>query len=131
VHPQSGRLFVIIKMGGRPSLYEMPQPLVPGAHKTLVHLAVLALPAADSIVTGGDFHPCGDRMLVRTTESLYEFSAPGASLEALFAATPVKVPVAAQEPQGEAVTYSLDGRSYITSSETGAQPQPINVVTCR
>jgi hypothetical protein len=130
VHPQSGRLFVIIKMGGRPAVYEMPQPLVPGSQQTLIKVATLALPAGDSIVTGGDFHPCGDRMLVRTTQSLYELSAPGQGVDALFAATPVKVPVA-DEPQGEAVTYSLDGRRYFTSSETGAQPQPVNSVTCQ
>ena len=130
VHPKSGRLFVIIKMGGNPSVYEWPQPLVPGSMQTLVKVATLRLPEADSIVTGADFHPCGDRMLVRTTESLYELSAPGAAVEALFAATPVEVPLAAQEPQGEAVTYSPDGRRYFTSSETGAEPQPLNVVSC-
>ena len=98
--------------------------------QTLALVATLPLPAADSIVTGADFAPCGDRMLVRTTESLYELSAPGGTVEALFAATPVKVPVAAQEPQGEAVTYAPDGRRYFTSSETGAHPQPVNIVTC-
>jgi hypothetical protein len=129
VHPKSGRLFVIIKMGGRPSVYEMRQPFVAGTVQTLVHVAILPLPAADSIVTGADFAPCGDRMLVRTTQSLYELSAPGGQVEALFAAPAVKVPVAAQEPQGEAVTYSPDGRRYFTSSETGG-PQPLNIVTC-
>jgi len=38
-------------------------------------------------------------------------------MAALFGATPVMVPVAV-EPQGEAVTWALDGRSYFTSSET-------------
>ena len=130
VHPQSGRVFVIIKMGGRPSVYELPQPLVPGSMQTLVNVGTLRLPQADSIVTGADFHPCGDRMLVRTTGSLYELSAPGEGVDALFAATPVEVPVAAQEPQGEAVTYSPDGRRYFTSSETGNDPQPLNIVSC-
>jgi hypothetical protein len=130
VHPQTGRIFVIVKMGGRPAVYEMPPPLTPGPLKTLVASGTLRLPAADSIVTGADFHPCGDRMLVRTTESLYELSAPGKPVETLFAATPVKVPVAT-EPQGEAVTYSLDGRRYFTSSETGPEPPPVNVVSCQ
>jgi hypothetical protein len=131
VHPVSGRMFVIIKMGGRPSLYEMPQPLVPDERKTLRHLGVLALPAADSIVTGAALHPCRNRMLVRTVDGLYELSAPGTATEALLTATPVKVPFAAQEPQGEAVTYGLDGRRYLTSSETGDEPQPVNIVTCQ
>jgi len=95
-----------------------------------VNVGTLRLPQADSIVTGADFHPCGDRMLVRTTGSLYELSAPGEGVDALFAATPVEVPVAAQEPQGEAVTYSPDGRRYFTSSETGNDPQPLNIVSC-
>ena len=117
VHPKSGRLFVIIKMGGRPSVYEMRQPFVAGSVQTLVNVATLRLPAADSVVTGGDFHPCGDRMLVRTMDSLYELSAPAGDVEALFAATPVKVPLATQEPQGEAVTYSPDGRRYFTRAK--------------
>ena len=37
-------------------------------------------------------------------------------MTSLFTAPPVSVPVA-DEPQGEAVTYSLDGRRYFTSTE--------------
>jgi len=42
------------------------------------------------------------------------------------------VPVAA-EPQGEAVTYALDGRRYFTGSETvSGSPVPnVSVVTCQ
>jgi hypothetical protein len=133
VHPVSGRMFVIIKAGGAPNVYEIPQPFAAGAPnpQTLRKVATLKLPNADSIVTGGDFHPCGDRMLVRTVGGLYEFSAPGGTVDALFAATPRAVPFPAEEPQGEAVTYSLDGLRYFMTSETGDHPQPLDIVTCQ
>jgi hypothetical protein len=130
VHPQTGRVFVTIKMGGRPSTYELPQPLVDGQTQTLVQVGILPLPPQDSIVTAADFHPCGDRMLVRTVQSLFELSAPGQPVEALFRAAAVKVPLASDEPQGEAVTYARDGSRYFTTSETGAHPQPLNIVSC-
>ena len=39
----------------------------------------------------------------------------------------------AAEPQGEAIGFSVDGRSYFTSTErvTAGQPVPLNVVTCQ
>ena len=87
---------------------------------TLQQVATLAIPPAEGLVTDGAFHPCGDRALIRTTGAtgLFELTRlTGGTVPSIFGSTPVRVPVAS-EPQGEAVTWALDGRSYLTASET-------------
>ena len=136
VHPITGQVFVVLKEAGLPAaVFEMPLPLQAGHEVTLTQVTSLTIPVTEGVVTDGSFHPCGDRLLIRTTSAtgLFEMTrTSGQSLSALFAATPVMVPVAA-EPQGEAVTYALDGRRYFTGSETvssTAVPN-ISVVTCQ
>jgi hypothetical protein len=116
VDPVTGRVFVIVKDGAvAPAVYEMPTPLV-GAVSTLTPLTSLALPPLAGVVTGGSFHPCGGRLLVRTYVGLYELFQPvGEPLQALFEAAANAVP-SAIEAQGEAVTYAADGQGYFTAS---------------
>jgi hypothetical protein len=136
VHPTTGQIFVILKESGIPAgVYEMPLPLKADQQVTLTWVATLAIPPVNGAVTDGAFHPCGDRILVRTTGTtgLFEMSrTSGQPMSALFGASPVMVPVAV-EPQGEAVTYSLDGKRYITGSETvsGSPVPSISAVSCQ
>jgi hypothetical protein len=135
VHPQTGQVFIVLKETGLPAgVFEMPLPLKADVEVTLNQVATLAVPPAEGLVTDGSFHPCGNRLLIRTTNTtgLFELArAPGASLVSIFGATPVRVPVAV-EPQGEAVTYAPDGWHYFTASETvSGDPVPsLSVVTC-
>jgi hypothetical protein len=132
VHPLTGQIFVIIKETGIPAtVYEVPMPLDATKTVTVKAVASLAILPSSGIVTDGAFHPCGDRLLIRTTLSLFEIRGASASLPALFSAPPVTVPVP-DEPQGEGVTYALDGLSYFTSSETvSGKPVPnVSVVGC-
>jgi hypothetical protein len=136
VHPTTGQVFLITKDSGVPAaVYELPLPLKADAGMaTTVLVTSLAISPVEGAVTDGAFHPCGDRVLIRTNgvSGLFELSrTPGQSLSALFSSAPVRVPVAA-EPQGEAVTYTLDGRHYVTASETVSEsPVPsVSVVSC-
>jgi hypothetical protein len=133
VHPSTGRIFVVTKVAGAAgTVYELPLPLTPDVTATLVLVTAVSLPPSAGLITGGSFHPCDDRLLLRTYGSLYEFSRPAnAAFEAVFTADPAAVP-AALETQGEAVTYSFDGNSYFTSSETvaGTPPTVLSVVSC-
>lgn len=133
VHPSSGRIFVVTKVGGVvATVYEMPQPLKPNETVTLSLLMPVSLPALAGVITGGSFHPCGNRILLRTYGSLYELSGSDNSVESIFAAAPVEVPVA-PEAQGEAVSYAFDGRGYVTSGETlaGVPAANLSAVSCR
>ncbi len=135
VHPQTGRVFIVLKETGTPAaVYEMPLPLQKDVQVTLQQVATLAIPPAEGLVTDGAFHPCGDRALIRTTGATGLFQLTrltGGTVPSVFGSTPLRVPVAA-EPQGEAVTWALDGRSYFTASETvSGDPVPsLSQVTC-
>lgn len=138
VHPQSGRVFVVVKDPDAPSrVYEMPTPLVKDQPARLGLVATLSVPKSADMVTAGSFHPCGDRLLIRTRHLLFELSLPSSGpplagdLVSIFTAPPVEVPVA-KEAQGEAVTYALDGLGYYTSGESAGGPQPeLSSVDCR
>ena len=86
----------------------------------LTRIATLTLPAeAGGLVTGGAFHPCEKRVTLRTYTAMFEYRFTG-GLETMFASPPTLIP-AGREPQGEAVTYSANGRELLTASE-GKRP---------
>ncbi|HEX3695237.1 MAG TPA: hypothetical protein VH374_07600 [Polyangia bacterium] len=119
VDPQTGRVFIVLKEANVSApVYELPLPLQANTVVTVVKVATLSLPASAGLVTGGSFHPCSDRILIRTKLALYELTrrADG-DLVSVFSGAAMTMPVAA-EPQGEAVEYRPDGLGYYTSSET-------------
>jgi hypothetical protein len=124
VHPQSAELYVVTKPGGGlpATVYRFPQPLDASGTATLERVGDLPVPTAlDVQLTGGSFAPCGDALLLRMYNRAVELTQPaGQPPAALFGAMPLSVASAA-EPQGEAITYSSDGRSYFTASEGSAQ----------
>jgi hypothetical protein len=130
VDPRSDTIYVITKVAaGMPSaVYKFPATFG-GSALTATKVVDLTVPkSTDREATSASAHPCEPAFLLRTYNTLYEFrAAPGASLEAAFAATPVVVPVAT-ETQGEGVTYRADGRGYLTTTE-GSQPA-LNRVGC-
>jgi hypothetical protein len=125
VEPTSGDIFVITKVSNVAStVYRMPKPFTPGTQVTMEKVGDLSLPASAGLVTGGDVHPCGTRMLIRTYPMIYEFKlAAGQPFSSIFAVpgTAVATPTQAQESQGEAVTYASDGVGYFTASELDGQ----------
>lgn len=128
VHPASGNVYVITKVEtGASAVYALTAPLSDGMMATKV--TDLVVPAGGlREATSAAFHPCGDRFLLRTYDRLFEYVAPAGGAEAaVFGALPQALGVA-DEPQGEAVTYGLDGRSIITSSE-GKSPT-LHVLAC-
>jgi hypothetical protein len=79
--------------------------------------------------TAGDAHPCGTGFILATGNTAYEFRiAPGAPFEDAFKATPVVVPVAAEQ-QREGISYQPDGRGFFTNSE--GTTQPIHHTSCK
>jgi hypothetical protein len=93
-----------------------------------VRLHGLTAPAGfGGLTTGAAVHPSGTRVLLRTYTQVWEYRGrPEQSLGAILATTPVAVPSATQ-PQGEAVTYTADGRGYLLGSERTA---PLYRVDC-
>ncbi|HMI86252.1 MAG TPA: hypothetical protein VK550_19295 [Polyangiaceae bacterium] len=121
VEPMSGDIFVVTKVSNLAStVYRMPKPFTPGTQTTMEKVGDLSLPGSAGLVTGGDVHPCGTRMLIRTYPAIYEFKlVAGQPFSTIFAAmaTPVSTPTQDQESKGEGVTYAADGIGYFTASE--------------
>lgn len=132
--PSSGRLYILTKEdAGQPSLvFRFPLTLSNSVAVTLERVMTLPVPSgSDPQLTGADVSPCGDAVLVRLYNKLLLFRVPaGGQLEDAFSAPFTQVPVA-QEPQGEAVAFAADGRSYFTASEALGGDPPLNQSTCR
>ncbi|WP_201754084.1 flagellar basal-body rod protein FlgG [Micromonospora rubida] len=127
-----GRPLIVTKQGGGAGLYRPTAALRPGATVPLARVGQVRLPSTRtrnpfffvgrSVVTGGATAPDGRRVVLRTYADAFEFDVPdGDVVAALTTGTPRVVPLP-DEPQGESVTYSRDGRSLLTVSETAGQP---------
>ncbi|MFI0793424.1 hypothetical protein ACH4OY_12100 [Micromonospora rubida] len=127
-----GRPLIVAKQGGGAGLYRPAAALRPGATVPLARVGQVRLPSTRTrnpfffvgrgVVTGGATAPDGRRVVLRTYADAFEFDVAGGDLvAALTTGTPRIVPLP-DEPQGESVTYSRDGRSLLTVSETADQP---------
>jgi hypothetical protein len=125
VHPQTGDVYVITKerAGLQSEVFKFPRPFTPGEMTTLLDVGPLSIPAqGDSLLTGGDIHPCGNQVLFRMYNRAVLMRVPDdAGFEAVFSAQPIEVPSAIDEPQAEAICWGSEGRTYFTSSEHTGQ----------
>jgi len=122
VHPLSGDVYLVRKSDVEWGAYRLPTPHTPGEEATLVKVGVVPAPAEWGTATGGDIHPCGDRLLLRSYGRLIELRQPADQpFDAVFGTLGVEVPVA-NESGGEAVAYDADGLGYTTISEGAGVP---------
>jgi hypothetical protein len=129
VHPVSGELAVVTKVDSGPSgIYRFPTPLDPGSTAALEKVGEVTPPEGSSLFTGGDVHPQGRGILLRTYSHVWFF--PGESDETIaevLGHAPCSLPVG-DEPQGETVAWATTADRYFTVSE-GAE-SPIHEVSC-
>jgi hypothetical protein len=124
VHPQTGDVYSVIKSMAAWEVYKLSSPYTPDQEVELVKVGKVPSPGFAAVATGGDIHPCGGRVLLRSYGQLVELRlTPGQAFDQVFGNVGVPVPVA-KEPQGEAVCYDADGLGYVTVSERGASPEP-------
>lgn len=129
VHPVTGAITLVTKVFvGESSIFELPLPLTPGTAAVAVDKGPVKPPSGSVLYTGGDVHPAGKGVLLRTYGGLwyYPMSA-GATVAEALAGTPCNVPVAA-EGQGEAVGFLGGGEGYLTIGE--GVNAPVNQATC-
>jgi hypothetical protein len=119
VHPASGQLWLVTKVSdGASGVYRFPLPLAPGKPAVLEKLGELAPPSGSKSYTGGDVHPKGKGVLLRTYSHVWFLAAAGGEQSWLSAAA-CSVP-APLEPQGEAIAWSAAGDGFVTVSEGSA-----------
>ncbi len=122
VSPDGDLVIVTKTPTGRSGIYTLGRDeLTTAKQATLKRIGELVVPKdGGGLVTGGSFHPCEKRVVLRTYTALFEYRFTG-GLDTVFASEPTLLP-AGREPQGEAVTYSADGTTIYTVSE-GTKPK--------
>jgi hypothetical protein len=83
-------------------------------------------PASQVLVTGGAVAPGGSRLALRTYTDVYLWTVANDDVAAALQADPARRIALPATTQGEAVTFSSDGRSLLTSTEN--LPAPVYAV---
>lgn len=126
VDPETSEIYIVSKnfATGTSGVYRYPVPHDPSTTVTLEKVGEVSLPgdAIERAVTGADISPNGREILIRSYTRGYLWQrAEGSSIANALLGTRCETPIA-PEPQGEAITFTWDGRHYITVSEMLNQP---------
>lgn len=120
VDPESGRIYIVTKtMRENCRIYRFPHAPRASEHVTLEIVKGRHIEEVERLrlVTGAAISPDGTRVAVRTYFSAFEWQrTKGEPLENIFDREPVIVKIP-QTRQGEAIAYSTDGQSLVTTSE--------------
>ena len=123
VDPATARVFVITKSPISLGTVYRVDDLGGREGGLAVRVRTLRAPREfDAPTTGAAAHPSGTRLLLRTYTRVWELRGPAArAFEDVLDAEPVAVTEAPQ-PQGEAVSYTRDGRGYLLAGEGANSP---------
>lgn len=125
VHPQSGNIYVVTKqVFGDPHIYEATGPVTPGGPVTLRHLGQLDIPSMfGGIITDGAISPDGTRAVLCDYLRGYELVLrnPEVHFNTIWK-QPFSTVDLGSRKQGEAITYRLDGRALLATSEGSPAP---------
>ena len=123
---------VVTKSGGAAGIYRPASALSRESTTPLEKAGEVTVPLTTTrnpfsflgraVITGGATSPDGRHVVLRTYADAFEFDVAGGDvIGALTSGTPRQIPLP-DEPQGESVTYSSDGRSLLTVSESSDAP---------
>ncbi len=123
----AGDIWVVTKNpGGISKAFVLRKPPKSGSY-TFKHVADIKVDTGGfggKLVTGGDVSPDGKYVAIRTYSAALEFEVPNKFDDwTKSVPTPIRLPL---ETQGEAIGYSKDGSSLVTTSEFA--PCPVSVI---
>ncbi|GAB3957316.1 hypothetical protein [Micromonospora vulcania] len=130
---RDGRPLIVTKGGsGTVTLYASTTALRPATTTPLAPVGEVVLPTTNTsnpffflgrgVVTGAATAPDGHRVALRSYADAFEYDVPDGDVVAALTRGTARVTPLPDEPQGESITYSRDGRSLLTVSETADQP---------
>ncbi|MBA2339658.1 MAG: hypothetical protein H0V88_04640 [Pyrinomonadaceae bacterium] len=128
VHPQTGDIYIVTKTKSEAAaVYKLPAPLLRDGRRvsTLVRVGEVRLPSIlGGMITGGDISPDGARVVLCDYFAAYEIVLRGNSAESFdqIWQQPLTPIAPGGRDQGEAICYSADGKSLITTSEGARAP---------
>ncbi|WP_437813648.1 hypothetical protein [Sorangium sp. So ce1078] len=130
IHPTTGALTLVTKVNeGTSRIYELPALPAAGAPATLVRAGSIEPPAGSERFTGGDVHPDGTGVLLRTSSHVFYYPmTPDQTVAQALAGSPCMLP-SADEEQAEAIAWLPGGWDYVTIGE--GKEEPIHRVSCQ
>jgi len=124
VDPKSGRISIVAKTQDRGAgIYSLALPKKSGSY-TLTRIGAVSIPAMLAparLITGGAISADGKWVVLRTYVAAYEFPNKGD----WWKSKPRLVELNG-DPQGEGITYSPDGKCFLTTSE--GRPCKVSVI---
>jgi len=110
VHPETGNIYLVSKREKPVHVYELVYPF----EDNLVAERIASLPLTQ--IVAGDFSDNGGEILMKDYDNIYYWDVKGLSLSEALKEKPAVLNYTV-EPQGEAITFSLDGSGFYTLSE--------------
>jgi hypothetical protein len=124
VNPSDESIYMLTKSRSEPSgVYKLP-PRFDGSLLTSVKVGEIKVPAVPfGLLTGGEASPDGKSVILCDYAAGYELTLPDGmtDFDAIWRQTPVPVRLG-ERKQGEAVTYSVDGKMIYATSEGKNSP---------
>ncbi len=125
VNPQSGDVYVLSKsLSSASGVYKLPKNYDFYKVNHLEKIADLTVPAfPNGLLTGGEISPDGKRVIVCDYFNAYEITLPekAKSFDEIWREKPLIVELG-ERAQGEAICYSIDGKSIFATSEKRNSP---------
>lgn len=124
VHPTSGAIYIVTKVAvAKPVVYEAVAPFDTTKVITLRRIGELAVPNVLGLITGGSISPDGRRVVLCDYFQGYELALPAgsASFNDIWKQKMTGFDLGKRK-QGEAITYRLDGKAILATSEGKQSP---------
>ena len=125
VHPRTGNIYIITKIAfASPGIYEAVAPIQAGGVITMNRVGTLAVPSLfGGIITGGAISPDGRRVAFCDYMQGYEavLQNGSSSFDTIWKRPLTTISLGSRK-QGEAITYRLDGRALLMTSEGSPMP---------
>jgi hypothetical protein len=131
VHPVTGAIYIVIKtMFGNPAVYEVSASSGINGVRTLSRLGEVKVPSwFGGMITGGAISPEGRRVALCDYKQAYEIVLPNSEPFDSIWKQPLTAVALGDRKQGESITYRLDGKALLATSE--GLPTPLIQVVRR
>ncbi len=124
VHPQTGDIYILTKNRNEASnIYKLTPAFGSAAVVSAQKIGEIRVPVIPfGMLTGGSISPDGRRVILCDYAAAYELVLPdGAAFDEIWKQKPAAIQLG-ERKQGEAITYSSDGKSIFATSERGDPP---------
>ena len=125
VHPRTGNLYIVTKVAiANPSVYEAVAPFTAGQSITMRKIGEVHVPSLfGGVITGGNISPDGRRVALCDYFQGYEMVLPAGSsnFDDIWKQRMTGFDLGKRK-QGESITYRLDGKALLATSEGKGSP---------